>query len=100
MITTFEKFVNETYRANESADLKNVLTDEVKNKITSALGKFSISSVGGTNTPSLKFGGFWNKVNLAKLQSIIGSEYQVSEIEYDDDSRKSRYSYELHKSKK
>jgi len=100
MITTFKEFINENYGVNESADLKNVLTDDVKSKITSAFGQFKIDTVGGTNTPTLKFGGFWNKVNLAKLQSIIGNEYTVIENEYDEDSRRPKYSYHLHKKKK
>lgn len=55
-------------------------------EIESELGNFEIKQVmGGSNDIYLRFG-YWNRVNVQKLQEIIGQSIKVVEDDdYDDD---------------
>ena len=53
--------------------------------IRSEFGEYDISQVvGGNNDVYLRFG-YWRRVNLQKLQDLIGSGIQVVEDDLDDD---------------
>jgi hypothetical protein len=55
-------------------------------KIESELGNFDISQVwGGSNDVYLRFG-YWGRVDVEKLQEIVGNGVKVVEDDdYDDD---------------
>jgi len=61
--------------------------------IRSEFGEFDLSQVcGGSNDVYLRFG-YWRRVNLQKLQDLIGSGIQVVEDDLDDDDCGTLYSY-------
>ena len=63
--------------------------------IRSEFGDYDISLVvGGSNDLYLRFG-YWRRVNLQKLQDLIGSGIQVVEDDLDDDDCGTLYSYKL-----
>ena len=63
--------------------------------IRSEFGEYDISQVvGGSNDVYLRFG-YWRRVNLQKLQDLIGSSIQVVEDDLDDDDCGTLYSYKL-----
>jgi hypothetical protein len=63
--------------------------------IRSEFGEYDISQVvGGNNDVYLRFG-YWRRVNLQKLQDLIGSSIQVVEDDLDDDDCGTLYSYKL-----
>ncbi len=58
-------------------------------------GEFDISQVmGGSNDMYLRFG-YWRRVNLNKLQELVGSGIRVVEDDIDDDDCGTLYSYKL-----
>ena len=64
-------------------------------KIELEFGSFDIKQVfGGTNDVFLRFG-YWSRVNVAKLQEIIGSGIIVVEDDLYDDDCGWLYSYKL-----
>jgi hypothetical protein len=63
--------------------------------IRSEFGEYDISQVvGGSNDVYLRFG-YWRRVNLQKLQDLIGSSIQVVEDDLDDDDCGTLWSYKL-----
>ena len=63
--------------------------------IRSEFGEFDLSQViGGSNDVYLRFG-YWRKVNLQKLQYLIGGGIEVVEDDLDDDDCGTLYSYKL-----
>jgi hypothetical protein len=63
--------------------------------IRSEFGEFDISQVmGGSNDMYLRFG-YWRRVNLNKLQELVGSGIRVVEDDIDDDDCGTLYSYKL-----
>ncbi len=66
--------------------MMNGLSIETLKKIESEFGDFDIKQVfGGTNDVFLRFG-YWSRVNVGKLQEIIGAGIKVVEDDdYDDD---------------
>ncbi len=63
--------------------------------IRSEFGEFDISQVmGGSNDMYLRFG-YWRRVNLQKLQELVGSGIRVVEDDIDDDDCGTLYSYKL-----
>lgn len=64
-------------------------------KIEAQLGKFDLSQVwGGSNDVYLRFG-YWQRVNEAKLQEIVGPSIKVQEDDDYDDDCGYRYMYRL-----
>jgi hypothetical protein len=63
--------------------------------IRSEIGEFDVSQVmGGSNDMYLRFG-YWRRVNLQKLQDLIGGGIEVVEDDLDDDDCGTLYSYKL-----
>jgi len=63
--------------------------------IRSEIGEFDLSQVcGGDNDVYLRFG-YWRRVNLQKLQDLIGGGIVVVEDDLDDDDCGTLYSYKL-----
>jgi hypothetical protein len=63
--------------------------------IRSEFGEYDISQVvGGSNDVYLRFG-YWRRVNLQKLQDLIGSSIQVVEDDLYDDDCGTLWSYKL-----
>ena len=63
--------------------------------IRSEFGEYDISQVvGGSNDVYLRFG-YWRRVNLQKLQDLIGSGIQVVEDDLYDDDCGTLWSYKL-----
>ena len=50
---------------------------------------------GGNNTPFIRFG-YWYRVDLDTLKSIIGNEYIVKEDSLDDDDCGTLWCYKLY----
>jgi hypothetical protein len=58
-------------------------------------GEFDIKQVmGGSNDVYLRFG-YWRKVNIGKLQELIGAGIEVVEDDIDDDDCGTLWSYKL-----
>ncbi len=73
----------------------NGLNIETLKKIESQFGEFDIKQVmGGSNDVFLRFG-YWSRVNVSKLQEIIGSGMIVVEDDLYDDDCGWLYSYKL-----
>jgi hypothetical protein len=63
--------------------------------IRSEFGEFDLSQVmGGSNDVYLRFG-YWRRVNLQKLQELVGGGIRVVEDDIDDDDCGTLYSYKL-----
>jgi hypothetical protein len=62
--------------------------------IRSEFGEYDISQVVGFPDVYLRFG-YWRRVNLQKLQDLIGSSIQVVEDDLDDDDCGTLWSYKL-----
>ena len=64
-------------------------------EIEAEFGSFDIKQVwGGTNDMYLRFG-YWRRVNIGKLQKLIGAGIRVVEDDIDDDDCGTLYSYKL-----
>ena len=73
----------------------NGLDIETLKQIESQFGKFDIKQVmGGSNDVYLRFG-YWRRVNVGKLQELIGYSILVVEDDIDDDDCGTLYSYKL-----
>ena len=73
----------------------NGLNIETLKQIESQFGKFDIKQVmGGSNDVYLRFG-YWRRVNIGKLQELIGAGIRVVEDDIDDDDCGTLYSYKL-----
>lgn len=75
--------------------MMNGLSVETLKKIESEFGSFDIKQVmGGDNDVYLRFG-YWRKINVGKLQELIGNSIRVVEDDIDDDDCGTLYSYKL-----
>jgi hypothetical protein len=75
--------------------MMNGLDIETLKQIESQFGKFDIKQVmGGSNDVYLRFG-YWRRVNIGKLQELIGAGIRVVEDDIDDDDCGTLYSYKL-----
>lgn len=64
-------------------------------EIESEFGNFEIKQImGGPNDIYLRFG-YWNRVNIEKLQEIIGQSIKVTEDDDYDDDCGYKFSYRL-----
>jgi len=64
-------------------------------KVKTEFGNFEIGQVmGGSNDVYLRFG-YWSRVDVVKLQEIIGNSANVVEDDLDDDDCGTLYSYKL-----
>jgi hypothetical protein len=64
-------------------------------KVKSEFGDFQVGQVmGGANDVYLRFG-YWRRVDVVKLQEIIGNSANVVEDDLDDDDCGTLYSYKL-----
>jgi hypothetical protein len=75
--------------------MMNGLTIEKLKEIESEFGSFDIKQVmGGSNDVYLRFG-YWRRVNIGKLQELIGNGIRVVEDDIDDDDCGTLFSYKL-----
>jgi hypothetical protein len=64
-------------------------------KVKSEFGDFQVGQVmGGSNDIYLRFG-YWKRVDVTKLQEIMGAGIRVVEDDLDDDDCGTLYSYKL-----
>jgi hypothetical protein len=75
--------------------MMNGLNSDTLILIKEQFGEFDIKQVmGGSNDVYLRFG-YWRKVNIGKLQELIGAGIKVVEDDIDDDDCGTLYSYKL-----
>jgi hypothetical protein len=75
--------------------MRNKIDFETLGKVKAEFGNFEIGQVaGGGNPVYLRFG-YWNRVNAAKLQEVIGNSAKVVEDDLYDDDCGWQYSYKL-----
>lgn len=73
----------------------NGLNSDTLILIKDQFGEFDIKQVmGGSNDVYLRFG-YWRRVNIGKLQELIGAGIRVVEDDIDDDDCGTLYSYKL-----
>jgi hypothetical protein len=71
------------------------LSIETLKKIETEFGSFDIAQVvGGANNVYLRFG-YWNRVDVQKLQEMVGNVVIVREDDIDDDDCGTLYSYKM-----
>ena len=63
-------------------------------QIQTEFGEYKVDNVVGTTQMFLRFG-YWKRVNVNKLQSIIGDTITVVEDNLDDDDCGTLFSYKL-----
>ena len=72
-----------------------MLNKETLNALEKTFGPFLIDRVwGGNNTPFLRFG-YWRRVDVNQLQSIIGNEIIIKEDDLDDDDCGTLFCYKM-----
>ena len=72
-----------------------MLNKETLDKLKSTFGSFIIDRVcGGDNTPFLRFG-YWNRIDVDKLQSIVGDKITIEENDSEDDDCLPRFMYKM-----
>jgi hypothetical protein len=75
--------------------MMNGLNSDTLILIKEQFGEFDIKQVmGGSNDVYLRFG-YWRKVNIGKLQELIGAGIKVVEDDIDDDDCGTLWSYKL-----
>jgi hypothetical protein len=75
--------------------MNNKIDFETLQKVKDQFGNFQVGQVmGGSNDVYLRFG-YWRKVDVTKLQEIIGAGIRVVEDDLDDDDCGTLYSYKL-----
>jgi hypothetical protein len=75
--------------------MMNGLNSDTLILIKDQFGEFDIKQVmGGSNDVYLRFG-YWRRVNIGKLQELIGAGIRVVEDDIDDDDCGTLYSYKL-----
>ena len=75
--------------------MMNGLNSDTLILIKEQFGEFDIKQVmGGSNDVYLRFG-YWRRVNIGKLQELIGAGIKVVEDDIDDDDCGTLYSYKL-----
>lgn len=73
----------------------NKLSSEKVAEIAAEFGEFEIGQVmGGSNSVYLRFG-YWRRVNVVKLQEMLGLGFKVVEDDDFDDDCGWLYSYKL-----
>ena len=73
----------------------NKIDFKTLSKINEEFGSFDIGQVfGGGNNVYLRFG-YWNRVDVVKLQEIIGNSVRVVEDDMYDDDCGYLFSYKL-----
>jgi hypothetical protein len=63
-------------------------------QIQAEFGKYNVDNVVGTTQMFLRFG-YWQRVDVNKLQSILGDTITVVEDNLDDDDCGTLFSYKL-----
>jgi hypothetical protein len=63
-------------------------------QIQAEFGKYNVDNVVGTTQMFLRFG-YWKRVDVNKLQSILGDTITVVEDNLDDDDCGTLFSYKL-----
>ena len=63
-------------------------------QIQAEFGKYNLDNVVGTTQMFLRFG-YWQRVDVNKLQSILGDTISVIEDNLDDDDCGTLFSYKL-----
>jgi hypothetical protein len=75
--------------------MNNKIDFETLQKVKTEFGDFQLGQVmGGGNDVYLRFG-YWRRVDVTKLQEIIGAGILVVEYDLDDDDCGTLYSYKL-----
>lgn len=75
--------------------MMNKLSSKKVAEIATEFGDFEIGQVmGGSNAVYLRFG-YWGRVNVEKLQEMLGFGFKVIEDDIDDDDCGTLYSYKL-----
>jgi hypothetical protein len=75
--------------------MMNGLNSDTLTLIKEQFGEFDIKQVmGGSNDVYLRFG-YWRRVNIGKLQELIGAGIKVVEDDIDDDDCGTLWSYKL-----
>ena len=75
--------------------MQNKINFDQLAQIKEQLGNFEIGQVmGGSNDVYLRFG-YWDRVDPAKLQEILGNSAKVVEDDYYDDDCGYLFSYKL-----
>lgn len=75
--------------------MRNKIPFKTLKKINNEIGEFDLGQVhGGGNSNYFRFG-YWKKVDVNKLQQIIGTSNEVVEDEMYDDDCGWQYSYKL-----
>lgn len=75
--------------------MRNKLAFKILEKINQVFGDFEIGQVwGGDNDVYLRFG-YWNRIDITKLNEILGHLNTAVEEEYYDDDCGYKYSYHL-----
>ena len=74
-----------------------MLNKQISDKLVSTFKMSFITDHvwGGNNTPFIRFG-YWYRVDLDTLKSIIGNEYIVKEDSLDDDDCGALWCYKLY----
>ena len=74
-----------------------MLNKQISDKLVSSFKMSFITDHvwGGNNTPFIRFG-YWYRVDLDTLKSIIGNEYIVKEDSLDDDDCGTLWCYKLY----
>ena len=72
----------------------NKISIRTLKEIETQFGEFDLGQFYGSNEVYLRFG-YWNQIDLVKLQEIIGSSIRVYEDEDFDDDTGWNYSYKL-----
>ena len=72
-----------------------MLNKETLDKLESTFGPFIVDRVwGGSNAPFLRVG-YWNRVDVDKLQSIVGDKITIEENDSEDDDCLPRFMYKM-----
>ena len=72
----------------------NKINSKTLQRINEEFGEFDLGQVFGGNDVYLRFG-YWNRVDVVKLQEIIGNSARVVEDDDFDDDCGWQYSYKL-----
>lgn len=75
--------------------MNNKISIKTLKEVENQFGDFEIGQVmGGGNDVYLRFG-YWKRVDVVKLQEVIGNQANVVEDDLDDDDCGTLYSYKL-----
>jgi hypothetical protein len=75
--------------------MMNKISIKTLKEVENQFGDFEVGQVmGGGNDVYLRFG-YWRRVDVTKLQKIMGAAIQVIEDDLDDDDCGTLYSYKL-----